>query len=271
MNSSSTTVEPESIDAVLADLAHVWPTLHEDVVLPLEEDARGLCHDIRREVRCAAPARVVELVLGEMLTSERCCGVCMPAALRPGGRIARDLTSHTLCLRVALDVEVTPSERASAAVLTIWTGPSRYLPRPVFETLRGKVLLPMIEDLVTGSPARAASVTGPLVAFTAGDMRLGMTENPELYRSTARAAAAALVHASPRDGVWLLHDPYRDIDPQRIRWPRLGTVLIPSVRRAEIDPVACEIFGVLADDALSGLSSWDDIHQWWSAANQLNR
>jgi len=267
---ANTLVEPESIDAVLSALARVWPTIHEDVVLPLEEDVNGVRHDVRGQPRCATPARIVELGLGEMLAGERLCGVCMPSALRPGGRIARDLASRTLCLRVALDEEVTTSERASAAVLTIWAGSSRFLPRPVFERMRSTVLLPLIEGIAAGLPGTDVTATGPLVAFTAGDIRMGMDENPEMYQLTARAATASLVHASPRDGVWLLHDPYRGVEANRLRWPGLGVVLLRSVRRADLDPVACEIFGVLADDALDGMSSWEDIHQWWSAANQLN-
>lgn len=264
-------VTPETIDDVLAELEGVWPTIHDDVLLPLEEDGNGVCHDIRREVRCTAPARIVELRLGELLVGERCCTKCVPEALRAGGRISRDLSVHTLCLRVALDAEVTATERASAAVLTVWNGPSRFLPRPVFEKVRTTVLLPLLAELAEEAQGRDASSTGPLVAFTAGDMRLGMGENPELYRLTARGAAASLVHASPRDGVWLLHDPYSGVGTGLPRWPGLGTVLLPAVRRSEIDPVACEIFGVLADDALAGLSSWEDIHQWWAAANHLNR
>lgn len=264
-------VTSETIDGVLAELEGVWPTIHDDVLLPLEEDGNGVCHDIRREVRCASPARIVELRLGELLVGERCCAKCVPEALRAGGRLARDLSTHTLCLRVALDEDVTASERASAAVLTVWNGSSRFLPQPVFERVRATVLLPLLAELAEDAPGWDASSTGPLVAFTAGDMRLGMGENPELYRLTARVAATALVHASPRDGVWLLHDPYSGVATGLPRWPSLGTVLLPAVRREEIDPVACEIFGVLADDALAGLSSWEDIHQWWSAANHLNR
>lgn len=260
----------ETVNSVLEELEGVWPTMREDVLLPLEEDGNGVCHDIRRDVRCSAPARIVELRLGELLSGERCCVKCVPDALCGGGRLARDLSAHTLCLRAALDDEVTPRERACAAVMTVWTGSSRFLPRPVFERVRSTVLLPLIGEMASRLPERDASVSGPLIAFTAGDMRLGMEESPELYRLTASGAATALVHASPRDGVWLLHDPYRGVGSSLPRWPGLGTVLLGSVRRAEIDPIACEIFGVLADDALAGMSSWEDIHQWWSAANHLN-
>lgn len=262
-------VTPETIGGVLAELEGVWPTIHDDVLLPLEEDGNGVCHDVRREVRCAAPARIVELRLWELLAGERCCAKCVPEALRAGGRIARDLSVHTLCLRVALDDEVTTTERASAAVLTVWNGPSRFLPRPVFERVRATVLLPLLASLAEETRGRDASSIGPLVAFTAGDMRLGMGENPELYQLTARGAAASLVHASPRDGVWLLHDPYSGAGTGLPRWPSLGTVLLPAVHRTEIDLAACEVFGVLADDALAGSGSWEDLPDWWAAAKRL--
>ena len=258
----------ETLESLVSDLERIWPTLRDDVVLVLEEDGYGLCHEIRRETRCSAPARIVERRLGELLTGDSCCTVCIPATLGPDGRLLREISAATLCLRVALDEGVTAAERASAAVMTIWNGPSRYLPRPVFDRLRGAVLLPLLATLAEDLPGRGGNETGPLMAFTAGDIRLGMTENPELYRLAARGAVASLVHASPRDGVWLLHDPYKD--QAQSHWPLLGTVLRPSVRKGDIDQVACEIFGVLADDALSGLSSWDDTHQWWVAANHLN-
>lgn len=258
----------ETLESLVSELERIWPTLRDDVVLVFEEDGYGLCHEIRRETRCSAPARVVERCLGGLLAGDRCCTSCVPVALGPGGRLLRELSTYTLCLRVALDEEVTAAERASAAVMTIWNGPSRYLPRPMFEKLRGAVLLPLLATLAEDLTGRGENETGPLMAFTAGDIRLGMTENPDLYRLAARGAVASLVYASPRDGVWLLHDPYKDL--AQAHWPLLGTVLHPSVRRGDIDHVACEIFGVLADDALSGLTSWDDIHQWWVAANHLN-
>lgn len=261
-------VVTETLGSLVADLERVWPTLRDDVVLVLEEDRHGICHELRRETRCGAPARVVERRLGAILTGEHCCTACIPPALGPGGGLLRDIGAHTLCLRVALDERVAPAERASAAVMTIWNGPSRYLPRVVFERMRGSVLLPLLATLAADLPGRGENETGPLVAFTAGDIRFGMTENPELYRLAARGAVASLVHASPRDGVWLLHDPYKDL--AQLPRPLLGIVLQHSVRKRDIDQVACEIFGVLADDALSGLSRWDDIHQWWFAANHLN-
>jgi len=266
---NNTLAEAESIDAVLSALVRVWPTVHEDVVLPLEEDVNGVRHDVRGQPRCATPARIVELGLGEMLAGERLCGVCMPSALRPVGRIARDLASRTLCLRVALADEVTATERARAAVLTVWNGPSRFLPRPVFERVRATVLLPLLASLAEETRERDASSSGPLVAFTAGDMRFGMDENPELYQLIARRAAVALVHASPQDGVWLLHDPYGEAGTRLPRWPILGRVLLPEVHRTEIDLAACEVFGVLADDALAGSGSWEDLPDWWTMAKRL--
>lgn len=267
----ATGIERDGIDDVLDDLARIWPALADELLQPLEEDAEGTCHDIRRQVRCKAPARVVEVPLRRLLTGEKCCSECVPPALLPGGRLAGELASRTLCLRVALDERVTAVERATAAVLTVWSGPSRYLPQPVFDRIRRTTLLPLLGELAVAFPGGGDDATGPLVAFTAGDMRLGMNENPECYRQVARSAAPALLHASPRDGVWLLHDPYR-VDPGgTAERTGLGTVLLPSVRRGDIDPVACEIFGVLADDALAGLSSWEDIRHWWFAANRLNR
>lgn len=258
------------IDRVHRDLRALWPTVLDDVLLPLEEDRHGLLHDIRREVRCSAPARIVEASVSELLAGNRVCEACIPPSLAPGGRLCTELSSYTLCLRAALDTSVTCSERAAALVLTVWGGSSRYLPRQVFERLRSTVLLPLLGELGSGLPGRDPTSRGPLVAFTAGDMRLGMSENPQLFAAAARGAARSLIHASSGDGVWLLHDPYRDLAPSVPRTPPLGRVLVVDVQRGEIDRSACEIFGVLADDALAGQSSWDDIHDWWSAAQRLN-
>ena len=260
----------DSIEDIQRNLSDVWPTMLADVILPVEEDATGAFHDIRREVRCAAPTRIAESSVAGLLEGERCCPACIPLSLAPGGRLFTELDKYTLCLRTALDRAVTASERAAAAVLTVWDGTSRYLPPHVFERLRGTVLLPLVTDLATGLRQGTGDESGPLVAFTAGDMRLGRTENPQLYAAIARSAAVSLVHASPRDGVWLLHDPFRHVTATVAAWPPLGRVLVGNVARSDLDPVACEIFGVLADDALAGASSWDDIHEWWAAARRLN-
>ena len=259
-----------SLEDIQRNLVGVWPTMLADILLPVEEDASGTFHDIRREVRCASPARIAEVSVTGLLSGERCCPACIPMSLAPGGSLFTKLDKYTLCLRTALDRAVTAAERATAAVLTVWDGESRYLPRPAFERLRGTVLLPLVTELAAGLPRDIRGERGPLVAFTAGDMRLGRSENPQLYAAIARSAAVSLVYASPRDGVWLLHDPFRSVTSAIPAWPQLGRVLVGDVARDELDPVACEIFGVLADDALAGASSWDDIHEWWAAARRLN-
>jgi len=259
-------VARSGIAQIAAGLAPAWPTFLADVFLPVEEDRDGTYHDIRRDVRCAAPCRVDEVSVAVMLSGQRCCPRCLPRSLAPAGRVCVELSARTRLLRTALDSSVAGPDRAFAAVLAIWEGYSRYIPRPVFEGLRVSVLLP----LVTGSFSRPPNATGPLVAFTAGDMRLGGSENPALHAVAARAAAGSLVHASPRDGVWLLHDPWRDVPGDAPSYPPLGRVLETAVARSEIDAVACEIFGVLADDALSGTGSWEDIDEWWSAARALS-
>lgn len=247
------------------DVAAAWPTFLEDVLLPVEEDRDGVYHDIRRDVRCSAPVRIAEANLVDLLSGRRICPACLTPSLAPGGRLCKEVMARTLWLRVALDVSSPPLERARAAVSVIWEGYSRYFPRGVFEKVRAETLLPIVAR--HGEPCREGP--GPLVAFTAGDMRLGGSENAVLSAATLRAAPAALVHASAHDGVWLLHDPWRELDARVSHYPALGRVLETSVPRSDVNPSACEIFGVLADDALSGSGSWEDIREWWSAACAL--
>jgi hypothetical protein len=46
--------------------------------------------------------------------------------------------------------------------------------------------------------------------------------------------------------------------------------MVERCRRSEIDAHACEVFGVLCDDAVAGSGDWADIHDWWSAAQLLS-
>lgn len=269
----------DTIESVVLCLEHAHPTFLADALFLLEEDGNGLGHSIPRKsniftygVDCSTgPTRIVERSLGGILAGTRCCTTCVPSAFKSGGDIRYMVSTDTLYLRVALNEDVAVFERASAAVMAVWAGPSRCLPPHVYDRIRNEILLPLIRTLAEGSPGRTADTTGPLLAFTAEDIRRGMSRNPDLYRLTARAASASLVHASPRDGVWLLHAPYIDVADGSIMQPLLGKIVHPSIRRGDIYQSACEIFGVFADDALPGLGAREDIHQWWFAANTLSR
>lgn len=238
----------------------------DEVVLPAEEDMHGVVHAIRRDARCAiGVARIVEIPLASMVRGERCCASCVPPSLGPGGATSDAVLNNTRLLRIAVDDSADACDRVVAATLVLWGDYSRFIPRPVFSRLRSTYLLPLLETAGGGRPLPGAP--GPLVAFTAGDMRRGREENPVLYDTYARGAARSLLHASPHGGVWLLHDPLHGENPPM--WPPLGRVLEPVARPEEIDLAACEVFGVLADDALAGSGSWEDLPDWWTAAKRL--
>lgn len=269
----------ETIESVVSCLERIHPTFLEDTLLLLEEDGNGLCHIISRKsnvftynIDCSTgPARIVEVSLGDILSGIRCCATCVPEAFKPGGSIRYTVSTDTLYLRVALNEDITLFERTNAAVRAIWAGPSRCIPFLAYSKIRNEILLPLIRTLAERSHVHTSSTVGPLLAFTATDIKLGMSKNPDLYQLTAKVAATSLVHASPMDGVWLLHATYIDVVSASMTQPMLGTVIHPSIRRNAICQNACETFGILADDAFSRSDTWENVQQWWFTANELSR
>jgi hypothetical protein len=257
----------DTLSGIAEELATVWPSFLDEVLLPAEEDLHGVIHNVRRNVRCAVGvARVVEVPLADLVRGERCCTSCVPSSLAPGGVSTEAVAHNTRLLRTAVSSHLPLSARALAATLAIWGDYSRFVPREVFARLRSEHLLPLL--YASSSAPSSLAARGPLVAFTAGDMRLGAQENPVLYDAYARSAGSSLLHASPHDGVWVLHDPLRGGSAHGM-WPPLGKVVEMQVTREDVDPAVYEIFGTFADDALTGSGSWEDLSEWWSAAKRL--
>lgn len=260
-----------SISEVATQLAPVW----DDFLLvevPLEEDSEGIRHNLSRSSRCRPPQRIVVVPLLDLINGERLCPLCCIPQLEPMGQIGQLVALRTVSLRLAIAPDaIDPSVRAQAMVRAIWSGASRFCPPPVFKRLRHEVLLPGINKLGASLRPHDTAVPGSLVAFTLGDMRLGPDEDPGHYDLWVKAAAPALVHASPGDGVWLLHSAEHYVPALARTWMSLGTMLSEKCLRDDIDLQACEVFGVLCDDAVAGSGDyWSDVKDWWVAAQLLS-
>jgi hypothetical protein len=259
-----------SIVEVAEQLAHVWDDFM-DVEMTVEEDADGVWHALVRSTPCRPPQRVALVTLRALVSAPLSCPRCWTGpspSMRPFDQL---VAARTLSLRLAVATRSLPdASRAQAMVQVLWGGSSRFCPEPVFSRLRREVLLPGVFDLGRRLRAEQSVDSGMLVAFTLGDMRLGAEEDPYTFDLFAQAAAASLVHASPGDGVWLLHAPSQYVPALQRSGAGMGKILERNCRRDEIDAQACEVFGVLCDDAVAGCGDWADIYQWWSAAKLLS-